>query len=491
MPPALILAIDQGTTSSRAAIIDETGDTVAVAQRPHAQQHPSPGYVEHDPMEILAAVTDCVAAVRDAVDREPIGVGLTNQRETIVLWDRESGLPVAPAIVWQDTRTADHCASLAAAELLVRERTGLTLGPYFSATKLAWLLDHVPGARARANSGELAAGTIDSWLAWHCTGRHLTDVSNASRTLLLDTRSMTWDDELLELFDIPRALLAEVVPTWRPGGIAPSLVTGPLRGVPLLAMIGDQQAALLGQGCVAAGDAKCTYGTGAFLLAQAGVRRPEATGRLLVSPAWQSGDEPPSYCLEGPMAVAGAAIGWLADLGLMAEPSASADLAGSVDSSGGVRLVPAFQGLYAPWWDSSAKGALHGLTLHTTAAHIVRAAIEALAFQTRAIVETAEADAQLQIPALRIDGGATRNPVLVQTLADVLGRPVVRAVDAEATVRGAAFAAGLAAGLWTGTADLADHGRPDEAFEPRWTADRRDAEYADWLRAVERCRGSR
>jgi glycerol kinase len=488
----LILALDQGTTSTRAALVDAEGRRIAEAQAAHAQHHPAPGHVEHDAAEILAAARRCLDEVLATADRARVaGIGITNQRETIVVWDPATGAPVGPALVWQDARTAAECARLArdGGEELVRRRTGLTLQPYFSATKLAWLLDHLPGVRERAERGELRAGTIDCWLAWSLTGAHVSDVTNASRTLLLDTARLQWDDELLARFRIPRPLLPAVVPTWRPGGVG-TVRDGAAAGLEVLALVGDQQAALLGQACLAPGEAKCTYGTGAFLLANAGTRRPEPATGLLASPAYQAGDAPATYCLEGASAVAGRAIGWLADeLGVLPDAAASAAVAASVSSSAGVRVVPAFQGLYAPWWDAAARGAILGLTLHATGAHVVRATLEALAFQTRAVLEAAEADAGLVIAELRVDGGATANPVLLQALADALGRPVSRAVDPEATVRGAAFAAGLAAGLWPDPSALAALRGPTETVEPAWTADRRDSEYADWLRAVDRARG--
>ncbi len=493
MAADLILALDQGTTSTRAALVDVTGRRTAEAAVGHRQHAPAPGCVEHDASEILAATLGCATEVLAQVDPARVaGVGIANQRETIVLWDRVTGRPVAPALVWQDARTAETCAALTAAdgEELVRRRTGLTLQPYFSATKLAWLLDDVAGARDRAERGELAAGTIDSWLAHSLTGRHITDVTKASRTLLLDTARLQWDDELLELFGIPKAVLPEVVPTWRTGGHAEITVAGPLADLPLLALVGDQQAALLGQACVQPGEAKCTYGTGAFLLANAGPRRPEPASGLLASPAYQADDAPAVYCLEGATAVAGRAVGWLAgELGILPDAASSAAVAATVSTSAGVRVVPAFQGLYAPWWDATARGAILGLTLHSTGAHVVRATLEALAFQTRPVLEAAEADAALHLPELRVDGGATANPVLLQALADALGRPVTRALDPEATVRGAAFAAGLAAGLWTSPAVLAELRGPVEMVQPAWDNDRRETEYADWLRAVDRARG--
>lgn len=490
----LVLAFDQGTTSSRAAIVDVTGRRLVEAQASHAQHQPAPGLVEHDPRELLAAVVDCARRALAVVDpRRVAGIGIANQRETVVLWERATGAPVGNALVWQDQRTAGRCAELvgAGAEPLVRARTGLPLQPYFSATKLAWLLDATPGARARAERGELLAGTVDAWLAWSLTGAHVTDVTNASRTLLLDTARLAWDAELLALFDIPAAVLPAVVSSWTAEGLGRTRADGPL-GVelPLLALLGDQQAALLGQACLAPGDAKCTYGTGAFLLANAGTTRPEPTTGLLASPAYRAGDAPAVHCVEGAMAVAGRAVGWLVDeLELLPDAAASAAVAGSVPDAGGVRVVPAFQGLYAPWWDAGACGAVLGLSLHSTRAHVVRATLESLAFQTRAVVDAAEADAGRAVGELRVDGGATANPVLLQALADILGRPVARARDPEATVRGAAFAAGLAAGVWAGPDALVDLRGPVDVAEPVWSADRREHEYRDWLRAVERTRG--
>jgi glycerol kinase len=494
----LVLALDQGTTSSRAALVDTTGRRIAERQLPHRQLHPAPGLVEHDAVEILDAIAACAQAVLAEVDTDRVaGVGITNQRETIVLWERATGRPVANAIVWQDTRTAARCGELVAAgaDGWVRERTGLPIQPYFSATKLAWLLDSAPGLRERATAGELTAGTMECWLTWSLTGgpdggAHVSDVTNASRTLLLDTATLEWDDELLALFDIPRAVLPAVGPTWSADGLGLTRADGPLGlEAPLLATIGDQQAALVGQACLAPGEAKCTYGTGAFLLVNTGTERPPVGVRLLSSPAYRAGDETVVHCVEGAMAVAGRAVSWLADeLGVLSDATASEAVASSVDGSAGVRVVPAFQGLYAPWWDPSARGAIVGLTLHSTRAHVVRATLESLAFQTRAVIDAAEADAGVAIPALRVDGGATANRVLVQALADALGRPVERATDAEATVRGAAFGAGLAAGLWNGPDDLRARRGEVEVVEPVWNDDRRETELADWLRAVERSR---
>ena len=499
MTADLILALDQGTTSSRAALVDLAGHRIAERQLPHRQHHPQPGLVEHDPLEILGAIASCARDVLSEVDLARVaGVGITNQRETIVVWEHATGFPIANAIVWQDTRTADRCTELIAggAEARVRELTGLPIQPYFSATKLAWLLDTVPGARARAERGELAAGTVECWLAWSLTGArdggaHVSDVTNASRTLLLDTEKLAWSNELLTLFDVPDAVLPAVVPTSQPGGTALTRADGPLGVVlPLLATIGDQQAALVGQACLTPGEAKCTYGTGAFLLVNTGPTRPTPGASLLASPAYQSAGSAPEYCVEGAMAVAGRAVGWLADeLQALPDPAASESIAAEVEDSGGVRFVPAFQGLYAPWWDSSARGAILGLTLHSTRAHVVRAALESIAFQTRAVLDEAERSADVEVATLRIDGGMTANRVFVQTLADALGRPVEMAADSEATVRGAAFSAGLAAGLWSGPEALRELRGAVEIVEPAWDTTRRETEYADWLRAVERARG--
>lgn len=488
-----VLAIDQGTTGSRAILIDADGRRVAEAYEPHAQLHPAPGWVEHDADEVLRAVEGVLGRVLATIRAEDVAaVGIANQRETIVIWDRATGRPIANAIVWQDARTAAACADLVASGAgdMVRAKTGLPIQPYFSATKLAWLLDHTPGARARAERGELAAGTMDSWLAWHLAGTHITDVTNASRTLLFDIDRLDWDDELLALFRVPRAILPAVEPTW--GQCGPR-VAGHFNGrdldAPLLAIAGDQQAALLGQGCLARGDAKCTYGTGAFLLVNAGQERPANLVGLLVSPAYQQAGHPAQYAVEGAMAVAGRAVQWLRDeLGLIESAEASAALAASVDTSGGVRFVPAHQGLFAPWWDADARGLISGLSLYSTKAHLVRAVLESLAFQTRAVLDAAQS-AGISISTLQVDGGATRNSVLVQLLADVIGRPVSVSGDAEATVRGVAIAAGTAANVWTMDSALDAMRGPVHSVEPtNGSRDRWDAEYADWLLAVDRAR---
>ncbi len=482
-----VLVIDQGTTGSRAVVLDAAGTRLAGAYRPHRQLHPQPGFVEHDALEILAAVLACLADVlREVPERRIVGLAITNQRETVVVWDRATGRPIAPAIVWQDTRTADACTSLAAHADAVRRLTGLPIQPYFSATKIAWILDRVPGARSRAADGALAAGTIECWLAWNLTGAHISDATNASRTLLVDTSTFRFDEGLCELFGVPAALLPEVVPTT--GHLATTL---PDRAVglamPLLAMIGDQQAALVGQGCVRAGQAKCTYGTGAFLLAHAGGRRPEASPSLLATPALGGPGVATTYCLEGPIAVAGRAVQWLRDeVGLIADAAETGPLAGSVEDSGGVVFVPAHQGLYAPWWDTTARGSIQGLSLHSTRAHIVRATLESIAFSTRAVLDAAHAETGLMVDELRVDGGMTGNDVFIQILADLVGVPVLRSSDHDATARGVGAAALAEAGLIEAPEQLAASTERVEPVLPE--ADRAERHRA-FLRAVERSRG--
>ncbi|EGK72235.1 Glycerol kinase [Methyloversatilis universalis FAM5] len=447
-----ILALDQGTTSSRALVFDRAGRVVAMAQRELPQSYPQPGWVEHDALHIW---TDTLACMHEVLLRAALkpadiaAIGITNQRETVVLWDRATGTPLAPAIVWQDRRTADACARLRADghEAFVRGRTGLVLDPYFSASKIAWLLDHVPGARSRAERGELACGTMDSWLAWQLTGgrRHITDLTNASRTQLLDIRSGRWDDDLLALFGVPRALLPEVLPS--AGLLAdtdPALFG---RAIPLTGIAGDQQAALYGQGCSAAGLAKNTYGTGCFMLMHTGRQVIASTHGLLATCAAQTSAHI-EYALEGSVFVTGALVQWLRDgLGLIARSADIEALAASVPDSGGVTVVPAFTGLGAPHWSAEARGALYGLTRGTTRAHIARAALEAIALQTLDVMRAMEADAGAPLRALKVDGGGTANALLMQMQADLLDCPVQVAPTAETTSLGAALLAARGCGL--------------------------------------------
>jgi glycerol kinase len=481
--PDLVAAIDAGTTGTRCVVVGTDGALVASAYAEHGQIAPQPGWVEHDPLELAARAVEVMNGALAQVDRTRVAaIGIANQRETTVLWERASGRPVANAIVWQDTRTAARCGELASEADWIGARTGLGISPYFSATKLAWLLDHVTGARAQAERGELAFGTVDCWLAQCLAGVHVTDATNASRTLLARLGG-GWDDELLAVFGIPRAVLPEIVPSWQPGGYGTTTA-----GIPLAAAIGDQQAALFGQACFAAGRSKNTYGTGSFLLVNTGGEAVRSPG-LLTSPAYQPPDGAVAYCLEGAVATTGRAVQWLRDeLGLIGSAAETAALAASVPDAGGVRVVPAFQGLYAPWWDAGARGAILGLSLHSTRAHVVRATLDAIAFLTRAVVEAVEAAMGSPVAALRVDGGAAANDVLMQLQADVLGIPVERPAQLETTALGAAYAAGLASGIWRGLADIGTHHRIERRFEPAWSASRRDAEYADWLRAVERAR---
>jgi glycerol kinase len=484
----LVLALDQGTTSSRAMLFGHDGRPRFSAQAELPQRYPQPGWVEHAPQDIwgtqLAVAREAVAHARTRGERI-VAIGVANQRETTLLWERASGQPLAPAIVWQDRRTTDACARLRAAghEPRVRALTGLPLDPYFSATKLAWLLDTVGDGRARAERGELAFGTVDTWLLWQLTGGalHVTDPSNAARTLLYDLQSRDWSTELLELFGIPRVLLPGIAPCCGTRGQSSGAVLGV--EAPLSGVAGDQQAAAFGQGCVRPGLAKQTYGTGAFLLAHAGSTPPHSSHGLLATA------DCVGYALEGSIFSAGATIQWLRDgLGLLRDAAESAQLAASEATTGGVYLVPAFAGLGAPHWDPLARGALVGLTRGTGRAAIVRAALEAVAYQTRDIVDALALDRGAPLRELRVDGGMAANDVLLQFQADILGLPVARPVVNETTALGAAYLAGLGVGFWRDQADLDATWALDRVFEPRMSADERDTRYRGWLRAVERAR---
>ena len=487
-----ILSLDQGTTSSRALLFDRSGNIRGLAQQEITQHYPQPGWVEHDAEEIWQAQL----AVARAVLRENrvpaahlAAVGIANQRETTVLWERASGEPVHRAIVWQDRRTAALCDELLAAGHgeLFRRRTGLELDAYFSGTKLKWLLDHVPGARARAERGELAFGTIDSWLAWKLTGgRHVSDASNAARTLLFDIHRRCWDKELLALLDIPAALLPQVVDS--SGPIAPLDAQWLGAPTPLAAIVGDQQAATFGQACLRHGMAKNTYGTGCFLLMNTGAQPMASRHRLLATVGWQR-DGHASYLLEGSVFMGGATVQWLRDgLGLISRTDEIEALAASVPDNGGVYLVPAHTGLGAPYWDPYARGALFGMTRGTTRAHIARAALEAIAFQSAEVLQAMELDAGERLGELRVDGGAARNNLLLQFQADLLGVPVVRPHITETTALGAACLAGLAVGFWQDDAELTALWRAERRFEPAMSGEHRAALLATWRRAVERSR---
>jgi len=489
-----LLALDQGTTSSRAIVFTDDGRIAATAQKEFRQIYPQAGWVEHDPLEIWATQRGVAAEALERARLSPrdiAAIGITNQRETTVLWDRRTGEPAAPAIVWQDRRTASFCDELKAsgAEEEIRRRTGLLADPYFSGTKLRWLLDNVPGARARAGRGELAFGTIDSWLLWNLTGGrvHATDPSNASRTLLYNIHTGQWDEELLRILGVPREILPEVRPSCGLFGECGAEVLG--APVPVAGVAGDQQAALFGQACFAPGLAKNTYGTGCFLLMQTGEEAVESRHRLLTTVAWQAGPRP-EYALEGSVFIGGAVVQWLRDgLGLIRSSEEVEPLASSVEDSHGVYVVPAFTGLGAPHWDAYARGAIVGLTRGVTAAHLARAALESIAFQVADVVSAMEADSGLHVAELRVDGGASRNNLLLQFQADLLGVPVVRAAVTETTALGAAWLAGLAASVYEGREALAARWKEDRRFEPRMSRGEADARRAQWSRAVERARG--
>ncbi|MEI6459554.1 MAG: glycerol kinase GlpK [Pseudomonadota bacterium] len=489
-----VLALDQGTTSSRSILFDRSGAIIAMAQREFTQHFPVPGQVEHDALEIWSAQRETIATVLEragATAHDIAAIGITNQRETTVLWDRASGQPVAPAIVWQDRRTTGQCALLRAAghEDRVRAITGLTLDPYFSGTKLAWLLEHVPNGRARANRGELLFGTIDSWLIWNLTGgeAHITDATNASRTLLLDLATGSWSREMLELLDIPAACLPQVVPSSVGSSDAPHAWLGDVR-VPITGIAGDQQAALFGQACFRPGMAKNTYGTGCFMLMNAGEKPPVSQHQLLSTMAWDYGGR--HYALEGSVFIAGAVVQWLRDgLGIIHASNEVEALAASVPDTGDVYFVPAFAGLGTPHWDPDARGAIVGLTRGTTAAHLARAALESIAFQSADVLDAMQADAGHSLIELRVDGGATQNDLLMQFQADVLGVDVVRPAVTETTALGAAYLAGIGAGYWSGEAEVTANWRIGRRYTPGPGSAAAQARRERWARAVERSRG--
>jgi len=485
-----ILALDQGTTSSRAIVFDEEGSPVAVAQREFPQLYPQPGWVEHDPLEIFRSQRD-VARQALAQARVPLAdllaVGIANQRETTLVWDRQTGEPVHNAIVWQDRRTAPLCQRLVAegAEELVKAKTGLVIDPYFSGTKITWLLDNIPGARERAERGELAFGTVDTWLIWQLTGNrtHVTDPSNASRTMLFDIRTGDWDPELLRLLRVPRALLPDVHPSAHAFGMLPKAVLGE----PLVigGVAGDQQAALFGQACHAPGMAKNTYGTGCFMLLHTGEHQVRsANGLVSTACAWTHRQE---FALEGSVFVAGAVVQWLRDeLGFFEEASEIERLAASVLDSNDVYVVPAFTGLGAPYWDPAARGTIVGLTRGASRAHLARAALESIAFQSAEVLEAMQRDADVKLAELRVDGGAAANDLLMQFQADLLGVPVVRPRVLETTALGAAYLAGLTVNLWRSREELAGHWKLERRFEPRMDRSEAAARLDRWREAVQR-----
>jgi glycerol kinase len=495
MPRPFVLALDQGTTSSRAIVFDHRGRTRAAAQQEFAQHFPQPGWVEHDPADLWESTRRvAVRALGSAKVRggDIAAVGITNQRETTLLWERRTGRPVAPAIVWQDRRTAEMCGTLKRRrrEPLFRKRAGLVLDPYFSGTKLAWLLDHVPGARRRAARGELAFGTVDTWLLWKLTHGtvHATDVSNASRTLLLNLHTGDWDDTLLRTLNIPREILPAVRASSEVLGEVQAIPA--LRGVPIGGMAGDQQAALFGQACFRPGLGKNTYGTGGFLLLHTGTRPVASKHHLLTTVAWRVGAQGPlEYALEGSVFTAGAVVQWLRDgLGLFRKSADVEALAARVSDHGGVYFVPAFTGLGAPHWDAGARGLIIGLTRGTTAAHLARAAVESIAYQTADLLHAMEADAGVRMRELRVDGGATVNNAMLQFQADLLGMPVIRPATIETTALGAAYLAGLAVGFWRDREEIAALWRAGKTFTPRGGRPEVRKLQAEWRRAVERAK---
>jgi glycerol kinase len=473
-----VLAVDQGTTSTRCILFDRRATVVSVVRAEHPQSYPRPGWVEHDAARIWRDVRRLIPqALRDVDPPEVAAIGIANQRETVVLWDRATGVPVAPAIVWQDTRTD---VSTIDADL-VKSRTGLPPATYFSATKIQWLLDN--GLRDRAERGEVLFGTMDSWLIWNLTGGlHITDVTNASRTMLMNLATLDWDDELLDLFRIPRAMLPAIRSSSEVYGTAETV----LPGVPIAAAIGDQQAALFGQTCFEPGEAKCTYGTGGFLLMNTGTTPVRSRHGLITTVGYRIGGEPPVFALEGSIAIAGSLVQWVRDgLGLIGTASEIETLAGTVDDNGGCYIVPAFSGLYAPYWHSEARGVIVGLTSYITKGHLARAVLEATGWQTRDVVDAMNADSGLALTALNVDGGMTADNLLMQIVADFLQVPVVRPLVAETVSLGAAYAAGLAVGYWSDLRDLRANRHRAGRWRPTLDSGRREREYARWRRAID------
>jgi glycerol kinase len=486
-----IAAIDQGTTSSRCMVFDAAGAAVSVAQMEHRQIYPRPGWVEHDALEIWTNVETVVGTALGRLGAGPAdlaAVGITNQRETTVLWEKATGRPVANAVVWQDTRTASLADELGreGGQDRFRSLCGLPLATYFSGPKIRWLLDHVEGARVAAERGEVLFGTIDTWLIWKLTGRHVTDVTNASRTMLMNLATLDWDDALLTAIGVPRTMLPEIRSSAETYGEA----RGVLADVPVAAARGDQQAALFGQTCFAPGEGKCTYGTGNFLLVNTGERAVASNHGLLTTVGYRVGEAPAVYALEGSIAVTGALVQWLRDnLGFFSNAAEIEALAAGVADNGGCSVVPAFAGLFAPHWRPDARGVIAGLTGYITRGHIARAALEAVAWQTREVVDAMAADSGRPLDILKVDGGMTVNNLLMQFQADVLGVPVVRPSISETTALGAAYAAGLAVGFWPDLETLRAQWRKDAEWSPRMDAARRDQGYAQWKKAVARTLG--
>jgi glycerol kinase len=496
--PEFVGAVDQGTTSTRFMVFDHDGNEVVHHQLEHAQLMPQPGWVEHDPVEIWEHTQ---VVIRTAMERcglvaaDLAALGIANQRETTLVWDRTTGRPYHHAIVWQDTRTDRIAAELDADGRgeVIRARTGLPPATYFAGGKLRWILDNVPGVRRAAERGDAIFGTTDTWLLWNLTGGprggiHVTDVTNASRTMLMDLRTLDWDDELLGFFDVPRAMLPQIRPSSDPDPYGLTLGDGPLGGaVPLTGDLGDQQAAMVGQVCFAPGQAKNTYGTGNFLLLNTGTDPVRSSNGLLTTVCYQFGDDAPVYALEGSIAVTGSAVQWLRDqLGLVSDVAQCQILAEQVRDSSGIYFVPAFSGLFAPHWRADARGAIVGLSRYHTRAHLARATLEAICYQSRDVVEAMEEDSGVRLEVLRVDGGVTANDLCMQIQADVLGVEVSRPVVAETTALGAAHAAGLAVGFWQDTAELQQNWNESKRWRPRWHERQRESAYGGWRKAVDR-----
>jgi glycerol kinase len=484
-------AIDQGTTSTRFMVFDHGGQVVSVDQKEHEQIYPKPGWVEHDPLEIWQRTQEVVRAGLDKVEATDISaVGVTNQRETTVVWERATGRPVHNAIVWQDTRTDQICNELAAdgGQDRFRTKTGLPIATYFSGPKIKWILDNVDGVRAQAESGDVLFGNIDTWVIWQLTGGpdggvHVTDVTNASRTMMMNLETLDWDEEILGLLGVPRAMLPEIRASSESYGEAKN----GLAGIPVAGDLGDQQAALFGQTCFSIGEAKNTYGTGNFLLLNTGTDAVQSKSGLLTTLAYKIGDQPAIYCLEGAIAITGALVQWLRDnIGLIQTSAEVEDLAKTVEDNGGIYFVPAFSGLFAPYWRGEARGVIAGLTRYVTKGHIARAALEATAWQSREVVDAMNADSGVDLTSLKVDGGMVYNELLMQFQADVLDVPVIRPTVAETTSLGAAYAAGLAVGFWSEVEDLRANWGKDKEWQPQMDAAEREKEYGFWKKAVTR-----
>ncbi|MCX6058023.1 MAG: glycerol kinase GlpK [Chloroflexi bacterium] len=483
-----VAAIDQGTTSTRFMIFDHSGIVIAVNQKEHQQIFPKPGWVEHDPLEIWARTQEVMIGALHESGIQPAdiaAIGVTNQRETTVVWDKSTGKPVYNAIVWQDTRTDILCNELAkdGGQDRLREKTGLPLATYFSGPKIKWILDNVDGARVKAEKGELAFGNIDSWIIWNLTGAHFTDVTNASRTLLMNLHTLDWDTDILNLLNIPRAILPEIRSSSEIYGAAKII----LEGVPVAGDLGDQQAALFGQTCFSAGEAKNTYGTGCFMLMNMGEIPVPSKSGLLTTLGYKIGNQKAVYALEGSIAVTGSLVQWLRDnLGIIEKSSDVETLAQTVEDSGGIYFVPAFSGLFAPYWKSDARGAIVGMTRYVNKGHIARAALEATAYQTCEVLDAMEADSGVKLTTLKVDGGMVFNELLMQFQSDILDVPVVRPKVAETTALGAAYAAGLAVGFWKNYDELRVNWGVDKQWIPKMSSNQREGLYSGWKKAVTR-----